>query len=135
MAVLGRPRFHETARLGEVATRSARTTLNNGVRCLVTRNVMGYAPIRDPDISPQRFGQILCDGSKAGIQAAHAKPLSLILGTLNAATTPGDMGLPGLKLHPLKGGRSGTWSVTVRANWRITFRFDGKDLRVFRVAA
>jgi proteic killer suppression protein len=37
------------------------------------------------------------------------------------------MGLPGLKLHPLKGGRSGTWSVTVRANWRITFRFEGKD--------
>jgi proteic killer suppression protein len=61
------------------------------------------------------------------IQAAHAEPLSLILGTLNAATTPSDMDLPGLKLHPLKGGRSGTWSVTVRANWRITFRFEGKD--------
>lgn len=66
-------------------------------------------------------------GSKAGIHAPHADRLSLILATLNAATNPGDMGLPGLKLHPLKGGRSGTWSVTVRANWRVTFRFEGKD--------
>ncbi len=66
-------------------------------------------------------------GSRAGIQAAHAERLSLILGVLNAATAPADIGLPGLKLHPLKGARSGTWSVTVRANWRVTFRFDGKD--------
>lgn len=66
-------------------------------------------------------------GSRAGIQAAHAERLSLILAILNAATSPGDMGLPSLKLHSRKGGRSGTWSVTVRANWRITFRFKGKD--------
>ena len=43
------------------------------------------------------------------------------------APAPGDMGLPGLKLHPLKGGRSGTWAVSVSGNWRITFRFSGKD--------
>lgn len=73
------------------------------------------------------LAKFFATGSKAGIQAAHTEPLSLILGALNAATTPGDMALPGLKLHPLKGGRSGTWSVTVRANWRITFRFEGKD--------
>jgi len=73
------------------------------------------------------LAKFFATGSRAGIQAAHAERLSLILGTLNAATSPSDMGLPGLKLHPLKGGRSGTWSVTVRANWRITFRFEGKD--------
>lgn len=63
----------------------------------------------------------------AGMQAAHAEPVSLTLAALNVATAPGDMGLPGLKLHPLRGGRSGTRSVTVRANWRITFRFEGKN--------
>ena len=73
------------------------------------------------------LAKFFATGSKAGIQAAHAESLSLILATLNAATAPGDMGLPGLKLHPMKGGRSGTWSVTVRANWRVTFRFEGKD--------
>jgi toxin HigB-1 len=65
--------------------------------------------------------------SRAGIQSAHAERLRLILAALNAAVAPGDMGLPGLRLHPLKGGRRGTWSVTVSGNWRITFRFSGKD--------
>jgi proteic killer suppression protein len=76
---------------------------------------------------PKGLAKFFSTESRAGIQAEHAERLSLILATLNAATTPGDMGLPGLKLHPLKGGRSGTWSVTVRANWRIAFRFEGKD--------
>ena len=33
--------------------------------------------------------------------------------------------LPGYRLHRLKGDLKGFWSVTVRANWRIVFRFDG----------
>jgi proteic killer suppression protein len=37
------------------------------------------------------------------------------------------MALPGLKLHPLKGDRKGTWAAAVSGNWRITFRFPGKD--------
>jgi hypothetical protein len=40
---------------------------------------------------------------------------------------PGDLALPGLRLHELKGDRKGTWSVTVSGNWRITFSFEGKD--------
>ena len=73
------------------------------------------------------LGKFFATGSKTGIQTAQAERLSLILATLNAATAPSDMGLPGLRLHPLKGGRSGTWSVSVSGNWRITFRFEGKD--------
>jgi len=30
---------------------------------------------------------------------------------------------PLFKLHPLKGKLRGFWAVTVRANWRIIFRF------------
>ena len=66
-------------------------------------------------------------GSKAGIQAAQAERLGLILAALNTATAANDMGLPGLGLHPLKSGRSGTWSVSFSGNWRITFKFEGKD--------
>lgn len=36
-------------------------------------------------------------------------------------------GLPGYRLHPLKGRLKGFWSITVRANWRIIFRFEGAD--------
>ena len=66
-------------------------------------------------------------GSTRGIQAAHAERLRLILGRLNAATDPRDMALPGLHLHGLKGARKGTWAVDVSRNWRVTFRFAGKD--------
>jgi toxin HigB-1 len=34
------------------------------------------------------------------------------------------MDVPGLRLHPLKGQMKGFWAVTVRANWRVSFRFD-----------
>jgi len=66
-------------------------------------------------------------GSKSGIQAQHAERLALILGRLSAATSPKDMGLPGLELHPLKGDRKGVWAVKVSGNWRVTFLFVEKD--------
>ena len=66
-------------------------------------------------------------GSKAGIQAAHASRLRLQLGRLDAAVGPGDMNLPGWRLHPLKGPLKGMWAVSVSGNWRLTFAFDGKD--------
>jgi proteic killer suppression protein len=50
-----------------------------------------------------------------------------ILARLDEADTPQAMNLPGYRLHPLKGDLQGLWSVTVRANWRIIFRFEGGD--------
>jgi len=69
-------------------------------------------------------------GTKAGIQSVHADRLRLILGRLIAAAKADDMDLPGLRLHPLKGDRKGTWSVWVSGNWRITFQFVGPDAEV-----
>jgi proteic killer suppression protein len=40
------------------------------------------------------------------------------------------MDFPGSGLHPLKGDRKEIWSVTVQANWRITFRFEQGDAEV-----
>jgi proteic killer suppression protein len=53
------------------------------------------------------------------------KKVENILAVLNRARRATDMGLPGFRLHRLKGDRKGFWSVTVRANWRVTFRFEG----------
>lgn len=64
-------------------------------------------------------------GSKAGIQAAHAPKLARQLARLNEATAPQDMNLPGWGLHPLKGDLSGHFSVSVNGNWRMTFTFEG----------
>lgn len=73
------------------------------------------------------LGKFFESGTKSGIQPQHAERLRLILGTLNAAAQPDDMGLPGLKLHPLKGVRKDAWAVSVSENWRITFKFVGAD--------
>jgi len=69
-------------------------------------------------------------GTKAGIQAKHANRLRLILGQLNASTSSADMDLPSLKLHELIGRRKSIWSVWVSGNWRVTFKFTGKDAEV-----
>jgi toxin HigB-1 len=76
------------------------------------------------------LGKFFVTGSTAGIQAAHAKRLRLILGRLNVASLVKDMDLPGLRLHELTGSRKGTWSVTVSGNWRVTFRFEGGDAEI-----
>ena len=37
---------------------------------------------------------------------------------------PGDLQLPGYRLHSLTGDRRGQWTVRVSGNWRIVFRFE-----------
>ena len=69
-------------------------------------------------------------GSKAGIQAEHADKIKRLLTSLDSAVCPADMDLPSYSLHELKGNKAGIWSVTVRANWRITFRFIGTDIEL-----
>jgi toxin HigB-1 len=50
-----------------------------------------------------------------------------ILTALDAAQTIEGLSRPSFRLHTLKGQWKGFWAVTVRANWRIVFRFaDGK---------
>ena len=63
------------------------------------------------------------DEDPRGVIAEHAIKLRDILVRLDAAGTLADMDLPGFRLHPLKGEFKGYWAVTVRANWRVIFRF------------
>lgn len=67
------------------------------------------------------------EGTKAGIQAAHAKRLRLQLLALDQAVRPEDLSAPAWGLHPLKGDFKGYWSITVNGNWRMVFTFDGAD--------
>jgi toxin HigB-1 len=48
-----------------------------------------------------------------------------ILTALEAAETIEALSRPSFRLHALKGQLKGFWAVTVRANWRIIFRFVG----------
>ena len=67
------------------------------------------------------------DDDPRGVDAEHADKLRDILARLDAARVVPDMDLPGFRLHSLKGALKGFWAVTVRANWRVIFRFVGAD--------
>ena len=66
-------------------------------------------------------------GDKAQVRADMLDRIENILVLLDRASQPEAMDLPGLRLHPLKGDLRGFWAVTVRANWRIVWRFEGAD--------
>jgi len=68
------------------------------------------------------------DDDPRGVIAEHVAKLRDILVRLDAASTAADMDLPGFRLHPLKGELKGFWAVTVRANWRVIFRFGERDV-------
>ena len=69
-------------------------------------------------------------GNLSGIQAQHVKRLRLILTNLDQAENPQNMDMPGLRLHELKGTRKNIWAVSVSGNWRVTFRFTGRDVEI-----
>ena len=50
-----------------------------------------------------------------------------IMYALDQAHNPADMNFPGFYLHPLKGEYHGQFAVKVSENWRIVYRFDGRD--------
>jgi toxin HigB-1 len=64
---------------------------------------------------------------RRGIRPDLVDTAQEILTVLDDADAPQALNLPGYRLHPLKGDLKGFWAVTVRANWRIIFRFEGTD--------
>jgi len=71
------------------------------------------------------LARFFASGDTSGINPQQARRILAILAALNTATSPANMNLAGLRLHPLKGERKGQWSVSVSGNWRIIFEFDG----------
>ncbi len=63
------------------------------------------------------------DDDPRGVAAEHLIKLRNILARLDAAGSVEDMNLPGFSLHALRGRLKGFVAVTVRANWRVIFRF------------
>ena len=65
------------------------------------------------------------DGSK--LPPDMLNRISLILSTLHAAQESEGVNVPTFRLHILKCELKGYFAVTVRANWRIIFRFEDGD--------
>lgn len=69
-------------------------------------------------------------GSAKGIQSKHSKKLRMQLAALDSAQNIDDMDIPGYRLHQLKGSMKNLWSITVNANWRITFEFSDGNVYI-----
>ena len=64
------------------------------------------------------------DDDRSKLSADMVERISDILTLLDAASEISDLDRPSLRLHKLKGTLQDHWAVTVRANWRIVFRFE-----------
>ena len=67
--------------------------------------------------------QLYEKNNRSAIRTDLVEKVQKILSALEAANGPQEMNLPLFRFHPLIGDRRGTYSVTVKANWRVTFRF------------
>lgn len=86
-------------------------------------NLKGVTRIVIKSFSHKVLERFFRSGAVHGVNSAHAARLRLVLTNLDVAKSARDMGLPGLRLHMLKGDRKDTWSVQVSGNWRVTFQF------------
>lgn len=91
------------------------------------RRVARHAPCYSDHIEIVHKGLLALyrRGDARRLPASLVPRIRRILSDLDAAVQPGDMDLPGYRLHPLTGDRRGHWSVRVSGNWRIVFRFEG----------
>ena len=52
------------------------------------------------------------------------------LAALDTAQSIDDIDIPGYRLHQLTGDRRGIWTITVNANWRLTFEFEDGNVYI-----
>jgi proteic killer suppression protein len=74
--------------------------------------------------------QFWTKGIQSKIPADQRNKIRLILDTLNDVNEMPDDLLPfkNWNTHKLNGNYQGFWGVTVKENWRLVFRFDGKNI-------
>ena len=67
-------------------------------------------------------------GDRSLVRSDLHDRVEVMLAQLDVASSPEAMRFPQYRLHALKGKLKGYWSITVRANWRIIFRFEDGDV-------
>jgi proteic killer suppression protein len=73
------------------------------------------------------------DGTK-GVPADTVDKLRKMLAYLDNMDEPEELrALPAWKVHTLTGDRKGTWSMSVTANRRLTFRIDSAEREIYDV--
>lgn len=75
--------------------------------------------------------QFIQDDNAAGVQPAIAPKLRRIVSFLQDMEREEELrSVPSWRAHRLTGNRRGTWSLSVTANWRLTFRIDREETEI-----
>lgn len=67
-------------------------------------------------------------GDRSKLPPDMVNRIRVLLAAIDAAQTIEELERPSFRLHALKGTRKAEWAVTVRANWRLVFRFEDGDV-------
>lgn len=75
----------------------------------------------------KRLKRFFDDGDRSKLPPDMVRRIDQILTAIDLASTVDELALPSFRLHQLEGDLREFYSITVRANWRIIFRFqDGR---------
>ena len=75
--------------------------------------------------------RLILEGDASGVQPFAAGKLRRIVSFLQDMEREEELRtVPGWRAHRLAGDRRGTWSLTVTANWRLTFRIDRDEMEI-----
>jgi proteic killer suppression protein len=109
--------------LGEDHLKARRLSLDV---CTVRPYITG---VRIWSVQHRGLLRLIEDDDSRGLPPDLTKRLRNILAVLIIAEDMTKVvGPPGWRVHQLKGDRAGTWSVSVRGNWRLTFHVVGGDI-------
>jgi toxin HigB-1 len=73
--------------------------------------------------------RLIEDDDERGIRPDLVNRVRRILtALLSAQGIEGMAGPPGWRIHQLTGDRTGTWSISVSGNWRITFKIEDETV-------
>ena len=92
--------------------------------CTLSRDMLQYTYCMIKSFKHRGLKRFYERGDKSRLPPEMISRIEEILGLLDVAVNAQDMDLPHFRLHRLSGDRTGQWAVSVRANWRIVFRFD-----------
>ena len=75
--------------------------------------------------------RLIEDDEALGVQPAFAPKLRRMVSFLQDMEREEELRtVPGWRAHMLGGNRKGTWSLTVTANWRLTFLVDREAVEI-----
>lgn len=75
--------------------------------------------------------RLIQEDDTAGVQPAVAPKLRRMVSFLQDMEREEELrAVPGWRAHRLTGDRKGTWSLSVTANWRLTFRIDRDEREI-----